>query len=113
MNERYNQFCQQWADSDDETDNGILTGKRIPYIGWYWRDTDFEGKRICIGRGKGGYIGVMENNKWSYPDRLMTDDEVSQFIAYLERAMESENNEHIFAEMRAWFQSLIIEGEPT
>lgn len=42
------------------------TGKVIPYIGWYWRDVDFDAPYVVLG-DCGFFIGFMENNKWGYP----------------------------------------------
>ena len=119
VNDIYNDRVGALADFEDEhkkfDDTG--TGKRIPYIGWFWRHTDFVNKRISIGN-TGRYVGVMENNKWGYPERLMTEEEATKFIEYLEAAFAELNKynsstsranaERVFADMRAWFQSLDV-----
>lgn len=118
VNMLYNRQVADVADySPGETDpHGH--GKRIPYIGWFWRHTDFVGKQIAI--GDCGFIGVMENNKWDYPERMMTEAEADTFIAYLERAFAASNRggivaetkaaaERVYGEMWNWFQTLTIE----
>lgn len=122
INELYNRRVDKLADfaKDEKVYDDTNTGKRIPYIGWFWRDADFVTPQISIGRTNDGYIGVMENNKWDYPERLMTEQEASTFIDFLESAFAERGrvdttkehitrSEKIFAEMRAWFQSLVIE----
>jgi len=115
INELYNSRVAEWADFDDEDHppDSDHHGKRIPYIGWFWRHADFANKQISIGN-TGGYIGVMENNKWGYPERLMTAEEFDMFTGYLDRAFaengqnRKKNVEQIFAELRQWFQTLEI-----
>jgi hypothetical protein len=77
VNMLYNRVVSDLADSNGE--------KRIPYIGWFWRDADFVHKQITIGYiPSESYIGVMENNKWDYPERLMTVAEVDKFIELID-----------------------------
>lgn len=78
VNNRLNDFVAHYADygKDEEDEHGH--GKRVPYIGWFWRATDFIGGRIPIGRCE--FIGVMENNKWDYPERYLTPKEVEQVV---------------------------------
>ncbi len=121
VNDLYNARVGNWADYEGDEPGPHGTGKRIPYIGWFWRPTDFVGKKICIGDA-GSMIGVMEANKWGYPARWMTEQEVDTFIEYLERAftefdkgglvseLEASGNK-VFIELWDWFQSLKIEGE--
>jgi len=56
------------------------TGKAVPYIGWFWRDVDFDAETYSFGicRSTGTaingmiledpstFVGFMENNKWDY-----------------------------------------------
>lgn len=81
INTIYNRHVSAMANDDDKHH-----GRAIPYIGWFWRDCDFIGKQISIG-DCGDYIGIMENNKWSYPERYMTEDEVNKFTELIDRAM--------------------------
>lgn len=120
FNDRYNQRIAEVADFEggdtpyDDTSNG----KRVPYMGWVWRDVDFANKRIPIGVAESGYVGIMESNKWGYAERLMTQEEAAMFMGFLESAFglwaqgAQEHAENIFAELRAWFQTLTINEEP-
>lgn len=114
--------CADYSDFDKEQDKDKHDhGKRIPYIGWFWRDPDFIKKDVSIGIC-GSYVGVMENNKWGYPERLMTEQEVDTFIDYLDRAFaekakggwvhETEAKaEIVFNELWDWFQTLRNTGK--
>jgi hypothetical protein len=93
LNDHLNGFISDWADRKDDDAAplaGLLThnesGKRVPYIGWYWRDVDFAAKRITIA-DCGDFIGFCENNKWGYDQRDLTDDEADQVIALLWKAL--------------------------
>lgn len=110
INELYNTRVAGLADDNDT--------KRIPYIGWFWRHTDFVGKHILIGNA-GSFIGVMENNKWDYPERMMTEAEVDTFIAFLDRAFEENRQSGLLDEIIRktaavlkecwdWFQTLQV-----
>lgn len=44
----------------------ITGGKCIPYVGWFWRDVDFDSTGCWIGIIPGEFQGFMENNKWGY-----------------------------------------------
>lgn len=86
----YNIFCSENADTHDE---GYPLGKKIPYLGWFWRGIDFSGP-IPIGEARlkdaAPFVGFMANNKWGYPERNLTEGERLQVIEYLDKAMESE-----------------------
>ena len=111
-NKVYNDWIAEEADEPDE-------GKAIPYLGWYWRDTDFARKSIPIGRSERGYIGVMENNKWGYASRYLTPAECDNFIAFIDRARAARDKggnhadiragvDNVLCELREWMQSLEI-----
>lgn len=51
-------------DDDDLSPNG--SGKAVPYIGWFWREVDFDAEGYEFGVIPGEFIGFMENNKWDY-----------------------------------------------
>lgn len=117
----YNDWLADLADfeaKDAEFDD-TTTGKRIPYIGWFWRDVDFAEKRIPIGKSESGYVAIMESNKWGYSGRLMTEAEAETFIRFLDtahaqRAKVNDQGagkreaEQTFAELRRWMQTLAI-----
>jgi hypothetical protein len=81
INEHYNKFCREYCDGTKDDDEKV-----IPYMGWFWRNTNFADKRIPIGF-YGGHVGIMENNKWDYPERYMTTAEADQLIALLDDAI--------------------------
>lgn len=44
-------------------------GSPIPYMGWYWRDVDFNRfvtQGYSFGVSDDGHVGFMQNNKWDY-----------------------------------------------
>jgi len=90
FNERYNDFCRSWSDAKEESKDydDILNGKRIPYMGWFWRSINFWSGEIPLGFNQ-GYVGFMENNKWDHHERLMSPHETKQLMLYLDEAMES------------------------
>lgn len=118
VNELYNNRVSRWADHDSDEDSDQAGEKRIPYIGWFWRSTDFVNKRITIGKCS-DFIGVMENNKWDYPERLMTEEEATTFIQMLDDAFAvltsggfadelQKEAEKKFTAIWDWFQTLSI-----
>lgn len=109
-------FCEMFDESGE-----FENDKTVPYMGWFWRTTDFIGKSITIGKSF-RYVGVMENNKWGYASRSMTEAEVDKFVEYLDKAIEAnseggvlseieENTKAILVELNNWIQSLGDTGE--
>jgi len=46
--------------------------KVLPYMGWYWRDVDFDNGPITLGLSYGDIqVGFMENNKWGYEELII------------------------------------------
>jgi hypothetical protein len=82
INRTLNNFVARYADYGDDEDGVVRDhDKRIPYIGWFWRDVDFASREPYIPIGNcGEFIGFMENNKWDYPQRRLTPDEVKQVV---------------------------------
>jgi hypothetical protein len=125
INDLYNDRVAKVADYNNDDDNEkelgkYRYGKRVPYLGWFWRYTDFVDKSISIGDDD-GFVGVMENNKWGYRQRSMTEQEVDTFVSYLECAFaladdisksdRIEQSEVVFSELWNWFQILQYKGE--
>jgi hypothetical protein len=78
INRELNHFIASHDEFKDDEVDPHGHGKRVPYIGWYWRNVDFAtGKYIPIG-DCGEFIGFMENNKWGYASRILTPDEVEK-----------------------------------
>lgn len=102
QNAPLNELVAEFSDFDDGEVDPRWFGKRVPYIGWYWRDIDFENERYYIG-DCGEFIGFMENNKWGYPERMLTPDEarqVSQIVAEAD-ACKGDNDA-----VKAWLEKL-------
>lgn len=76
-------YSQREADSRETDRRGH--GKRLPYVGWYWRSVDFARKRVTVADCS-DFIGFCENNKWGYPERSLNNEEADQVIAFLWRA---------------------------
>lgn len=67
--------------NDNPIYESVLGEKLIPYIGWFWREVDFDDYPYSLGVIPDGAIkdslfekandrnlvGFMENNKWDYP----------------------------------------------
>lgn len=81
INRELNDFVARYADYDEDEHGSPREDKRIPYIGWFWRDVDFAGREPYIPIGNcGEFIGFMENNKWDYPQRRLSADETKQVV---------------------------------
>jgi hypothetical protein len=82
---------------------GMSGGKRIPYIGWYWRNVDFT-QPFSLGRTRieasvfeqihglrghhgPGWAGFMENNKWDYPEWTVTEPQAVAIVQALREAV--------------------------
>lgn len=55
-----------------------IGGKAIPYIGWYWRNVNFDADCVWLGiippnadGNETPLIGFMENNKWGYSNVMV------------------------------------------
>lgn len=118
FNERYNDFCRQYSDckDDDEDKDEVLNGKRVPYMGWFWRGVDFFNYLIPIGFHE-GYVAFMENNKWDYHERNMSRDEAKQVMVFLDAAYKAnraggelsgiiKNTHTELKKLRDWMQTL-------
>ena len=49
-----------------DRDDLAVDGKTIPYVGWFWREVDFDAPAYEFGVIPGEWQGFMENNKWGY-----------------------------------------------
>ena len=118
VNWLYNWWISQTSDANenDRDYNDCLHGKRVPYMGWSWRHSDFMNKRISLGK-TGGYVAVMENNKWGYAGRMMSEEECNIFIDFIDRAIVEKGKGGVLSnildarnavllEMRQWLQTL-------
>lgn len=110
LNDQYNEFLSRYADYEvDEKPvdstlasgfgngssilaiEGALTGarttsgKRLPYIGWFWRSPDWASGRVTIA-DCGEFVGICEKNKWDYPERRLTAEEVDKVLVVVDAA---------------------------
>lgn len=86
LDQEYNNFLRDWADYKDDDTAKNTHGKRLPYIGWYWRHLNFSSGSLPIGNC-GSFIGFIANNKWNYNERLTTPEEFSAIMAIIDEAM--------------------------
>jgi hypothetical protein len=86
LDSEYNNFLSSRADYEKDEEDKHGAGKRLPYIGWYWRHIVFSGDRIPIG-DCGDFIGFIANNKWDYPDRYLTPEEKDKVLEIIDEAM--------------------------
>ncbi len=66
LNKKIAEICDNWD---------IGHGKCIPYVGWYWREVNFDDKNYVFGIIPGEFVGFMENNKWDCDYRDTTPEE--------------------------------------
>ena len=105
----FNNWCADVCDEDTDDHSGdFLHGKRIPYIGWFWRSVSFSQGYASIGN-VGDYIGVMCSNKWDHPERYLTKEEFKVFTKYLNRAVKASNQGGILAEILENRNVLIVQ----
>lgn len=93
VNNLYNEFMSKYADYEEEENpvdpnipNGKCFGKRIPYYGWFWRPVDFYNKDITLGIEK-EFKGFMLNDEWDYPVVKMKEEQFSQMMEIIDKAM--------------------------
>lgn len=86
LDSEYNRFLSLHADYDKHDWGKHDCGKRLPYIGWYWRHIEFSGDQIPIGDCD-EFIGFMANNKWDYPERYLTQEEKDHVMSIIDEAM--------------------------
>lgn len=122
INTHYNNFMRKFADYDEDEKDLRDFGKRIPYIGWFWRDVNFAEKTVPI--GDGDFIGIIINNKWGYNERLLTEQEADHLIFLIDEAFKlsceggccreiRENTELAIDKIWTWMQTLEIKKGST
>lgn len=82
----YNDFLRSRSDYGDGDADKHGHGKRLPYIGWYWRHLPFASGALPLGNC-GSYIGFMANNKWGYDERDTTAEEFASIMVIIDEAM--------------------------
>jgi co-chaperonin GroES (HSP10) len=102
------------ADCDDGQDDPHGHGKRLPYIGWFWRELYWADLRIPIGDA-GELVGPMMSNKWGYPERRMTRTEAHYFRHELDHVFQLQRAggdiEAPCAQIWNWMQGLRNKGK--
>jgi hypothetical protein len=108
---QYNSYCSDRCDKDSHSPSG----KTIPYIGWFWRNMGFTNGAVSIGRIDcgiaTGFTGFMGNNKWDYPERLLTNEELQQVIRYLDKGIANRGKEDeatVLRELWNYMQGLVV-----
>lgn len=86
LDSEYNRFLSKRSSYRDEDKDPYGHGKRLPYIGWFWRHLHFSAGAVPIG-DCGEFIGFMANNKWDYPERMTTPEEFTQIMAIIDEAI--------------------------
>lgn len=111
LDNHYNAFLSDRADFGEKEADPRGHGKRLPYVGWFWRRVGFSNpKTIPIGNC-GEFVGFMENNKWDYPQRWLTEAEAAEVIAIIDAAMAAKTQEDANRELaRIWdyMQTLVV-----
>lgn len=64
--DQLNEILTDLADNEGYDVRGLEgTGKCIPYVGWYWRQVDFDADAGYLG-DCGQFVGFMQKDKWGY-----------------------------------------------
>lgn len=87
VNREINSFISNYSDYKKDEEDIHWHWKRVPYIGWFWRSTDFYNKRISIW-DCWDFIWIMENNKWDYSERNLSEEEADKVIKIVLEAKE-------------------------
>lgn len=90
MNDSYNSMLSDLADLESDEESVVHdkwhSGKRIPYIGAFWRHVNLK-KPIPIGKCiNRGMVGIMINNKWHYPERTLSESEQMKLLQIIEKS---------------------------
>lgn len=88
LDREYNDFLRSRADFNDEQEKVAGRGKRLPYIGWFWRHLEFSDGALPLGNC-GEFVGFIADNKWDYPERMTAPEEFAQIMAIIDAAMKA------------------------
>jgi len=96
------------------------TGKSFPYIGWFWREINFDGDFYPMGvlpildhpmkleRNDQPRVGFMANNKWGYEEFNPTKEQRDEIRRLIVEACVKPSEESLRA-VDAYIQSLLPE----
>jgi hypothetical protein len=106
IDQQYNEFLSDRSDyNKDQVDKHGGHGKRLPYIGWFWRHLNFSEKELPIGNC-GSFIGFIPNNKWDYPQRSTTREEFQKIMDIIDRAIAQEQKAGVASDLEAILDEL-------
>jgi hypothetical protein len=91
LNERIEKIC------DDDNLYKAFGGKAIPYVGWFWRDVNFDTEDCLFGVLPDGKLGFMENNKWNYDYHYCEPEDWQEIRRLLEIAVAAPSRESLKA----------------
>lgn len=105
-----NAFMSDHADDDDGIAPPRLlfgTGKVVPYMGWWWRDIDFDAPTVPLGRTNENVssseqlVAFMANNKWYYPERYVPTELVRPAVEAFVKDRSTETARDLYDAVRA------------
>jgi len=101
--------------------HSCIGGKIIPYIGWFWRDVDFNSDHCFLGiipifkNEYGGEsnnspkVGFMENNKWGHDMFKIEGEQWKTLKDLIINALEKKDSDS-FKAVDSYMQSLLSEN---
>jgi hypothetical protein len=104
--EEINQIIASW-DGKDNLPYESFGGKAIPYIGWFWRDVDFDSNHCWLGilpicqdvldPNDKRRAGFMQNNKWGYEEYIVEGEIWKEIKRLIEIAVQNPTKENLEA----------------
>ncbi len=89
LNNKIREIC-----NDGNYDFSMENGKAIPYIGWWWRDFNFDRYPYSLGFiPDHEYVGFMVRNKWGYPSISLTNEQSVELRYMLENTVDNPNED--------------------
>lgn len=86
---------------------GTEAEKPVLYMGWYWREVDFD-KDIHLAVTSDGTTGFCENNKWGYRQFRLTTEQKTELLGVIDKAIAT----HDWDDVRAINVLMRTYGEP-
>jgi hypothetical protein len=121
--EQINEIIRLLDDEERPYRSG-MGDKIVPYIGWYWRDVDFDTEYCLLGIlpiyrnpflpdfdfNDKVQVGFMENNKWGYESFKVEGEAWKTLRGLIELAVISKTEED-FRAVDTFMQTLLPEGK--